>query len=145
FPDHETVRPEPVEEPMMPENFIPQAAERPAARSPRMPKFEDLPMPAQAEIRQARGDSEEEHPQKNKLSLLQRLANVGLGRREEESEPPIAARSAGPAMPPLPDRRPQRSVQQQIASSESPVSEYARRPAPQGLDPHGRPAPVAAP
>ena len=44
----------------------------------------------------------------------------------------------------LPDRKPQRTVQQQIASHD-PVSEYARRPAPQGLDPHGRPAPVAAP
>src|ERR1700744_2142466 len=106
FPDHETIRPEPVEEPMIAENFIPQAAERPVARSPRMPKFEDLPMPAQAEIRQARGDSEEEHPQKNRLSLLQRLANVGLGRRDEESEPPIAARASGPTMPPLPARKP---------------------------------------
>ena len=27
--------------------------------------------------------------------------------------------------------------------SGAPVSEYARRPAPQGLDSHGRPAPVA--
>ena len=35
------------------------------------------------------------------------------------------------AVPPLPERKPQRSVTQQIASSE-PVSEYARRPAPQG-------------
>jgi cell division protein FtsZ len=33
-------------------------------------------------------------------------------------------------------------VAQQIATNE-PVSEYARRPAPQGLDVHGRPAPVA--
>ncbi len=104
-------------------------------------------MPAQAEIRQARGDSEEEHPQKNRLSLLQRLANVGLGRRDEESEPPIAARTTGPAMPampPLPERKPvaKRTVQEQIAAHE-PVSEYARRPAPQGLDTHGRPAPVA--
>jgi cell division protein FtsZ len=114
-----------------------------------MPKFEDLPMPAQAEIRQARGEqgrgeSEEEHPQKSRLSLLQRLANVGLGRRDEESEPPIAARASGPAMPAIPDRKlPKRSVQEQIAANE-PVSEYARRPAPQGLDSHGRPAPVAA-
>jgi len=99
-------------------------------------------MPAQAEIRQARGEPEDDHPQKSRLSLLQRLANVGLGRRDEESEPPIAARSAGPAMPPLPERRPQRNVQQQIASNE-PVSEYAKRPAPQGLDVHGRTAPVA--
>ena len=103
-------------------------------------------MPAQNEIRQARGDGEEEHPQKTRMSLLQRLANVGLGRRDEETEPPIAARASGPAMapmPPLPERKPQRSVAQQIASNE-PVSEYARRPAPQGLDVHGRPAPVAA-
>ena len=53
-------------------------------------------MPAQAEIRQARGEAEEEHPQKTRLSLLQRLANVGLGRRDEETEPPIAARASGP-------------------------------------------------
>ena len=95
-------------------------------------------MPAQAEIRKAQGDAEEEHPQKSRLSLLQRLANVGLGRRDEESEPPIAARSSGPAMPPLPDRKPARAQQAE------PVSEYAKqRPAPQGLDIHGRPAPVA--
>jgi cell division protein FtsZ len=144
FPDHEVARAQP-EEVAPPETFIPQAAERPPARTPRMPKFEDLPMPAQAEIRQARGETEEEHPQKNRLSLLQRLANVGLGRRDEETEPPIAARAAGPAMaplPPLPERKPQRTVAQQMAPE--PVSEYARRPAPQGLDVHGRPAPVAA-
>ena len=111
FPDHnEAARVEP-EEPATPETFIPQAAERAPARTPRMPKFEDLPMPAQAEIRQARGEAEEDHPQKTRLSLLQRLANVGLGRRDEETEPPIAARASGPAMaplPPLPERKPQR-------------------------------------
>src|SRR5947208_3521981 len=145
FPDHNEARIEP-EQPATPETFIPQAAERPPARSPRMPKFEDLPMPAQAEIRQARGEAEEEHPQKSKLSLLQRLANVGLGRRHEEAEPPIAARASGPAMaplPPLPDRKAQRTVAQQMATNHEPVSEYAKRPAPQGLDVHGRPAPVA--
>jgi len=146
FPDHnEAARVEP-EQPATPETFIPQAAERAPARSPRMPKFEDLPMPAQAEIRQARGEAEEEHPQKSKLSLLQRLANVGLGRRDEETEPPIAARASGPSMaplPPLPDRKPQRTVAQQMAASQDPVSEYAKRPAPQGLDAHGRPTPVA--
>lgn len=145
FPDHDaTMRLEP-QEPAPQETFIPQAAERPPLRVPRMPKFEELPMPAQNEIRQARGEAEEEHPQKARMSLLQRLANVGLGRRDEETEPPIAARASGPAMPQmpaLPERKPQRSVSQQIAATE-PVSEYARRPAPQGLDVHGRPAPVA--
>jgi cell division protein FtsZ len=142
FPDHgESARIEP-EQPATPETFIPQAAERAPLRAPRMPKFEELPMPAQAEIRQAH--AEDDHPQKSKLSLLQRLANVGLGRRDEESEPPIAARAAGPAMGPLPERKPQRTVAQQMAANQDPVSEYAKRPAPQGLDAHGRPAPVAA-
>jgi len=135
FPDPEA-KSAPKHEPAPPESFIPQAAERPPARTPRMPKFEDLPMPAQNEIRQARGEAEDDHPQKNRMSLLQRLANVGLGRRDEEVEPPIAARTSGPAMPPLPERKPQRTNQ-------PPVSEYAPRPAPQGLDVHGRPAPVA--
>jgi cell division protein FtsZ len=145
FPDSDTPRAEPSEP--APETFIPQAAERAPVRAPRMPKFEELPMPAQAEIRQARGEPEEEHPHKTKMSLLQRLANVGLGRRDEETEPPIAGRASGPAMPampPLPERKPRRTVAEQIAASD-PVSEYARRPAPQGLDTHGRPASVAAP
>jgi cell division protein FtsZ len=145
FPDHDVAHVE-AHQPETPETFIPQAPERPPVRTPRMPKFEDLPMPAQNEIRQARGEIDEEHPQKVRMSLLQRLANVSLGRRDEETEPPIEARASGPAMsplPPLPERKPQRSVAQQIAASE-PVSEYARRPLPQGLDTHGRPAPVAA-
>jgi cell division protein FtsZ len=144
FPDPE-VATAPAPEPAPPENFIPQAAERAPVRAPRMPKFEDLPMPAQNEIRQARGEAEDDHPQKSRMSLLQRLANVGLGRRDDESEPPIAARASGPApaMPPLPDRKPQRTVAEQMANR-SAVSEYAPRHAPQGLDIHGRPAPVAA-
>jgi cell division protein FtsZ len=141
FPDQDVAKVE-VREVPTPETFIPQAAERAPVRAPRMPKFEDLPMPAQNEIRQARGEVEEEHPQKTRMSLLQRLANVGLGRRDEEAEPPIAARGSGPVMAPMPERKPQRSVAQQIATHE-PVSEYARRPPPQGLDVHGRPAPVA--
>src|SRR6202042_1765987 len=110
FPDQEASLVE-VTEPATPETFIPQAAERPPSRAPRMPKFEELPMPAQNEIRQARGEVEEEHPQKTRMSLLQRLANAGLARRDEESEPPIAARASGPAMPAmpsLPERRPQK-------------------------------------
>lgn len=141
FPEPEQA-PLAMHESMTPETFIPPQAERAPARAPRMPRLDELPMPAQAELRQARGEVDEETPQKTRLSLLQRLANVGLGRRDEETEAPIAARAAGPAMPALPDRKPQRTVQQQIAASE-PVSEYARRPAPQGLDAHGRPAPVA--
>ncbi|HYW62297.1 MAG TPA: cell division protein FtsZ [Bradyrhizobium sp.] len=141
FPDLDIQKLE-AQEPATPDTFIPQAPERTAVRTPRMPKFEDLPMPAQNEIRQARGESDEgQHPQKVRLSLLQRLANVGLGRRDEETEPPIAARASGPALGPLPERKPQRSVAEQMGHE--PVSEYAKRLAPQGLDVHGRTAPVA--
>jgi cell division protein FtsZ len=143
FPDHD----EPMElhEPVPPAAFIPQPAELMPVRTPRMPQFDELPVPAQNQIRQARGEIAEDHPQQKRLSLLQRLANVGLGRRDEETEPPIAARASNPAMPqmpPLPERKPRPNPQQYGGE---PVSDYARRPAPQGLDSHGRPAPVAPP
>ncbi len=142
FPERE----EPMElhEPAPPQNFIPPSAERVPVRTPRMPNFDELPMPAQNEIRRARGEIAAEPPQKTRTSLLQRLASVGLGRRDDDAEPPVAARSAGPAMPqmpPLPERKAQRPIPPQYGGE--PVSEYARRPAPQGLDPHGRPAPMA--
>jgi cell division protein FtsZ len=146
FPEQE--QPMHIQEQAPPAAFIPQPAERMPLRAPRMPQFEELPVPAQNEIRKARGEAAEEapHPQKTRTSLLQRLANVGLGRRDEDSEPPIAARGAGPAMPQmpaLPERKQQRPNPPQYGGD--PVSEYARRPAPapQGLDSHGRPAPVA--
>ncbi len=144
FPDHE--EPMNLQEAAPPSSFIPQQAERMPLRAPRMPQFDELPVPAQNQIRQARGETAEEHPPQKRASLLQRLANVGLGRRDEESEPPIAARASGPAMapmPPLPERKPQRPVPAGFGGSGAPVSEYARRPAPQGLDSDGRPAPVA--
>jgi cell division protein FtsZ len=122
-----------------PAAFIPPTAEKIPNKAPRMPQFEDLPMPAQAQIRKARGEApvEEQPTQKNRLSLLQRLANVGLGRRDEETEPPIAARASGPAMPSVPERPAPRP-----RAAPAPVSEYAPRPAPQGLDSHGRTAPA---
>ncbi|HEY0236255.1 MAG TPA: cell division protein FtsZ [Afipia sp.] len=139
FPD----RDEPMElnEPAPPTAFIPPSAERMPLRPPRMPAFDELPMPAQNEIRRARGETADEHPQKTRTSLLQRLANVGLGRRDEESEPPLAGRDSAPQMPPLPQRKPPRPIPPEYGGE--PVSEYGRRPAPQGLDSHGRPAPMA--
>src|SRR4029453_12261722 len=90
-----------------------------------------------------RGAARKKPPKKSKLCRLRPLANVGLGRRDEETEPPIATRASGPAMAPLPERKPQRTAAQQMGTNQDPVSEYAKRPAPQGLDAHGRPAPVA--
>src|SRR4051812_24433781 len=66
----------------IPKAFIPPQPER--ASRPRMPRIDELPMPAQNEIRaQQRGEAEEAGPEKQRMTLLQRLAAVGLGRREE--------------------------------------------------------------
>ncbi len=130
-----------------PAAFIPPAPERIPVKTQRMPRFEELPITAQNEIRQARGEDMDEHPQRQRLSLLQRLANVGLGRRDEETEAPIQGRSSAPAMP-MQDRMPRQPQPAQHRAAD-PVSEYGRRAAPMpqsghaGLDPHGRPAPVA--
>jgi cell division protein FtsZ len=166
--------------------FIPPLPERPAAR-PRMPRIEDLPLPAQNEIRAKRAALAE--ADKPRPSLLQRLASVGLGRKTDEpAARPQAARSPvsrphADRLPPYPapraleprtqdpraqdpriqdpraqdpraqDPRAQDPRAQDPRPAESriqePVSEYAKRPsaprpAPQGLDLHGRPAPVAA-
>jgi len=129
-------------EPQMPKTFIPPQPERAPMRSPRMPRIEELPTPVQDEIRKTRGDfNEAEHPEKRRMTLLQRLASVGLGRRDEEEEVDVRA-----AQPPVsaPDRLPTRPPASRPLDSrgQDPVSEYARRSAPLGLDPHGRQTPV---
>jgi cell division protein FtsZ len=105
-----------------------------------MPRIDELPLPAQNEIKAQRGELADDHPEKRRMSLMQRLASVGLGRRTEEAEAPRAPRTAQ-AMPQF--ERPQRpTARNPEGRPDDPVSEYARRSAPQGLDPHGRPAPV---
>jgi cell division protein FtsZ len=121
----------------MPKAFIPPPAERPAGRAPRMPRIDELPVPAQNEIRANRGELPEEHPEKQRMTLLQRLASVGLGRREAapvaDAQPRAAAPQTIERLPPLARPAP--------AAQPAPVSDYAKRPAPQGLDQHGRQAP----
>jgi len=129
----------PPAEPDVPKVFIPPQAERPLARGPRMPRIDELPIPAQNEIRARRGEPVEAEPEKRRMSLLQRLAAVGLGRRDEEGSDEPAAPTR-PQMPPLPERPPQRAIPR-AGDSREPVSEYAKR-SPQGLDQHGRTAPV---
>jgi cell division protein FtsZ len=129
--------------------FIPPAPEWPGNRAARMPRFDELPRPAQAELRAHRGDQPEaENPEKRKVGLLRRLAAVGLGRRDEDVEsrqtssdarlvrpaPPLASRTAAAAPAPRPAMPTPRHPE--------PVSEYARRPSHQALDPLGRQPPT---
>ena len=131
--------------------FIPPQPERASGR-PRMPRIDELPLPAQAEIRARREQTAQAAPvERPRMSLLQRLASVGLGRVREEGHDasgevraaprPIARPPERAPLPPQPAPRPQ-----DMRPSE-PVSEYGRRPAPsrpapQGLDLHGRAAPL---
>ena len=128
-------------EPATPKTFIPPPPERVVPRAPRMPRIDELPLPAQNEIKAQRGELADDHPEKRRMSLMQRLASVGLGRRGEEPEAPPQAPHTAQPMPQF--ERPLRpSARQPEGRPTPPVSEYARRSAPQGLDPHGRPAPV---
>jgi cell division protein FtsZ len=124
--------PEPQE---TPKAFIPPEPERAGNRTPRMPRIDELPIPAQNELRARRGELPEPNPEKQRMSLLQRLAAVGLGRRDSEQAP---VDSSPRATAPVPnDRAPPRPP----ARGPEPVSDYAKRPAPQGLDIHGRQTP----
>jgi cell division protein FtsZ len=92
----------------VPKAFIPPQPERPMNRNtPRMPTFEELPLPGQAEYRARHGGGvDAEHPEKRRMTLLQRLAAVGLGRREDELDGRSDGRPADPAMTGAPYRGP---------------------------------------
>lgn len=127
--------------PMLEDSFIPPMPERSVVRPTRMPRIEDLPMPAQNQI--AANRSVQAAPaapspvDQKRMSLMQRLASVGFGRKDEEMQEhqPAPVRQAPPA-PAIPQ------------APSAAHAEYMRRPAapaarpPQGqLDQLGRAAP----
>jgi cell division protein FtsZ len=137
------------EEPKEPKSFIPPQPERAPARAPRMPRIDELPVPAQNELRARRGEiPAEEHPERRRMSLLQRLASVGLGRKEQdEADTTDVAPRGAPASPALPvERLPgrplPRATDSRQDSRQEQLSDFAKRPTAHGLDQHGRQAPV---
>ena len=137
-------------EPPAPKAFIPPAPERAPVKPRRMPDFDEFPLPGQAELRAHRGEQvESEIPEKRKGGLLRRLAAVGLGRRDEETEEKVASNIRAVRTAPRPGDRapipapaPRPAMPAPAATRPEPVSEYARRPAHQALDPLGRQTPV---
>ena len=136
-------------EPSAPRAFIPPAPERAPVKPRRMPEIDELPRPAQAELRAQRGEqADAEHGEKRKGGLLRRLAAVGLGRREvgpEEDKLPANVRQVRPAARPadrMPAPPPRPTPAAPVARGSEPVSEFAKRPPHQALDPLGRQAPV---
>ncbi|WP_029003457.1 cell division protein FtsZ [Azorhizobium doebereinerae] len=96
--------------------YIPPQAQRP--RAPRMPRVEELPVPAQNQIRAQRGEAPVEQ---KRMTLLQRLANVGMGRHHDEPEAPPARREQ-------PSMRAPEARGPAPRQGEPPVSEFAKRP-----------------
>jgi cell division protein FtsZ len=124
-----------------PKEFIPPQAER-VPRAPRMPRIDELPVPAQNEIRAKRGELQRDDHREKRKSLLERLASVGLGRRDAKDEEVPVPRQIRGAPPQTAERIGGRPKQRPAEPRHEPVSEYAKRSAPQGLDQHGRQAPV---
>ncbi len=129
----------PVEEPKMPEAFIPPVPERAAPRSTRMPTMDELPRPAQAILQANRQDavSAPPAPVEKRMTLMQRLAAVGLGgRREDEATAPRAAEQPVVAEQPVAPSATHEMYARRPAAPAAP----AYRPAQGQLDAHGRPA-----
>jgi cell division protein FtsZ len=118
-----------------PAAFVPPAPER-IMRAPRMPRPEDFPLPGRALVER---QGQEHHPEERRKSLMQRLAAVGLGRRTD-AEAPQAPRTAM-SMPQY-QASAAPSARHPEGRAEQPISEYARRAGPQGLDATGRQTPV---
>jgi cell division protein FtsZ len=135
-PDHHPVR----DEPEMPgdTHFIPPEPEAPA----RIPRVEDFPPVVQRQIEAKQRGQRPDHEDRGPMSLLRRLAGVGLGRREEEPaqrEPQLKR--------PL-QRTPQRQLPPQPrvaqpAPRAQPKQEGLYKPRQGELDQHGRPLPAA--
>ncbi|ODT17293.1 MAG: cell division protein FtsZ [Kaistia sp. SCN 65-12] len=151
--DHEFgMVPAPVREEHVPapQPFIPPAAEAPAAS--RMPRVEDFPVVAQREMQAQRAEAQPQHEEdRGPMSLLRRLASVGLGRREEEAPVPQAQRpqpapqqrAPQQGQQPQPPRQPQqaapRAPQQPMQPRAPQQSQDAMyRPRQAELDQHGR-------
>ncbi|HMF06760.1 MAG TPA: cell division protein FtsZ [Methylocella sp.] len=113
--------------------FVPDA---PIVRQQRMPQIEDLPLPAQNQIRAHRGEAPHEHPEaKRRTSLLQKLASFGLSRND--SEPNGAARPHERVpQPRLPAPQPYRQQPQNGLHAEYAGKRAQQPPVPQSRAPH---------
>ncbi|MCA0422884.1 MAG: cell division protein FtsZ [Proteobacteria bacterium] len=119
-------------------HFIPPAPERAAIRQPRMPAVEDLPQPGQQLVRaqEPRAEAATMHPVESKrMTLMQRLAAVGLGRREDgvgaapvPVTPPVAVATPAPSATHAEyARRPAAPVQRAAAGHLDPMGRVANQ------------------
>jgi len=125
----------------MPEAFIPPMPER-VARPQRMPTMEELPLPGQAILQASRSEAvaAPPPPEARRMSLMQRLAAVGLGRGRDDTGPAPAPQAELPAMDTTPPTATHAIYGRRTASQ---PAAPAYRPAQGQLDSQGRvPAPT---
>ncbi len=154
--DTEPVMHEEADAPEADAPYIPPAPEQPPARIPRP---EDFPPVAQRQLEARRQQAPQPHAEdRGPMSLLRRLASVGLGRREEDpigAGPPARAperQQPRPMPQPQPQQRAAQAPQQRAAqvppqpraaqpSRPAATQDGLYRPRAGDLDPHGRPLP----
>lgn len=117
--------------------FIPPAPETPVMRPQRMPQIEDLPLPAQNQIRAQLSEmpADPAHEVKRR-TLLERLAAFGMSRKDDpmpfnahEATPKSLPQYGAPARPGQPN-----SIHAEYGKRPT----YTSRPGQQPLDPQGR-------
>jgi cell division protein FtsZ len=133
--DHPHHHAEP-EQPALP--LMPERAPQPAMRQPRMPAIDEFPsqVKRQIEAQQSRIESIAEHAQKKKPGLFQRLASVGLGRKDDPPPAPAQREPAIAAQPPQrqplqprPKAQPQASAEAQLDDDQLEIPAFLRRQA----------------
>jgi cell division protein FtsZ len=118
--------------------FVPPRPAVAVARAPRMPQIQDLPLPAQAQLRAREEQPAEPAGDSKRMTLLRRLATVGFGGRREDVEAASPAPMRAPAAP-----IPQAAAPADYAKRAPVQAPPAYRPAQGNLDPQGRVAPQA--
>jgi cell division protein FtsZ len=128
-PIHEEQRVEDsFEEPLKP--FIPPLAEKPV-RAQRMPRIEELPVPGQNELRAMRGEGGDNPSLETKrMTLLQRLANIGMNAKAAPEDKPVAAAELPSFLKPRDGASVAEPVARPAERRPEQVSEYFKRPAP---------------
>jgi cell division protein FtsZ len=139
--DHEARPAQHHDEPPAEAPFIPPEPEAPS----RVPRIEDFPPVVQRQVEAQQRGPRPEHEDRGPMSLLRRLAGVGLGRRDEPTEHREPQLKRPVQRQPQPQQRqipPQPRVAQPAPRQQPQEALY--NPKQGDLDPHGRPLPTAS-
>ncbi len=128
-----------VEAPRAPAAVMPERAPQPATRQLRMPDIDEFPpqVKRQIEAQQSRIESIADQAQRKRPGLFQRLASVGLGRRDDPApqnyaprEPSMAQKTqARQQLRPQQAAQPQPAAEQELDDDQLEIPAFLRRQA----------------